>query len=172
MSSRRADVTSTKYYLDGRSRALTTEAPTDEVPAHYDVDSNPNAVSFIARFDQETVLVGYPKAHLWVEARGADDMDLFVLVQKLDALRHAAAGSSPCPTTARWIHDLTDHGATILRYKGSDGRLRVSARHLDETLSTDDVPAHTFDRVEKLSARRDRRRRNRPAADRSCLPPR
>jgi len=23
-------------------------------------------------------------------------------------------------------------------------------RHLDETLSTDDVPAHTFDRVEKL----------------------
>ena len=49
-------------------------------------------------------------------------------------------------------HDLTDHGATILRYKGSDGRLRVSARHLDEALSTDDVPAHTFDRVEKLAA--------------------
>ena len=49
------------------------------------------------------------------------------------------------------IHDLTDHGATILRYKGSDGRLRVSARHLDAVLSTDEVPAHTFDRVEKLS---------------------
>ena len=47
--------------------------------------------------------------------------------------------------------DITDHGATILRYKGSDGRLRVSARHIDETLSTDDVPAHTFDRVEKLT---------------------
>jgi hypothetical protein len=30
--------------------------------------------------------------------------------------------------------------------------LRVSARHLDEALSTDDVPAHSFDRVEKLSA--------------------
>jgi predicted acyl esterase len=48
-------------------------------------------------------------------------------------------------------HDLTDHGATILRYKGSDGRLRVSARHLDAALSTDEVPAHSFDRVEKLS---------------------
>jgi predicted acyl esterase len=27
----------------------------------------------------------------------------------------------------------------------------LSARHLDGTLSTDDVPAHSFDRVEKLS---------------------
>ena len=37
-----------------------------------------------------------------------------------------------------------------LRYKGSNGRLRVSARHLDEELSTDIIPAHSFDRVEKL----------------------
>ena len=29
--------------------------------------------------------------------------------------------------------------------------MSVSARHLDGTLSTDDVPAHSFDRVEKLS---------------------
>jgi len=39
----------------------------------------------------------------------------------------------------------------VLRYKGSNGRLRVSARHLDETLTTDAVPAHSFDRVEKPS---------------------
>jgi predicted acyl esterase len=48
--------------------------------------------------------------------------------------------------------DLTERGATVLRYKGSNGRLRVSARHLDETLSTNEVPAHSFDRVEKLAA--------------------
>jgi predicted acyl esterase len=29
--------------------------------------------------------------------------------------------------------------------------MRVSARHLDEALTTDAVPAHSFDRVEKLS---------------------
>ena len=34
---------------------------------------------------------------------------------------------------------------------GSNGRLRVSARHLDLTLTSDAVPAHTFDRIEKLS---------------------
>jgi predicted acyl esterase len=115
------------------------------------VDFTPNAVSFITRFDVETLLVGYPKAHLWVQARGADDMDLFVLVQKLDAHGTPLAAFT-VPNQSAMAHDLTDHGATILRYKGSDGRLRVSARHLDVALSTEDVPAHTFDRIEKLSA--------------------
>jgi len=146
-----ADIASTKYYLDGRSRTLTTTAPAAAAEAAYDVDSNPNAVSFLTRFEQETVLVGYPKAHLWVEARGADDMDLFALVQKLDAYGTPLQAFT-VPNQSAMAHDLTDHGATILRYKGSDGRLRVSARHLDEALSTDDVPAHSFDRVQKLSA--------------------
>jgi predicted acyl esterase len=139
-----------KFYLDGRARTLTTEAPSDEVAASYVVESNPNAVSFVTRFDQETVMVGYPKARLWVEARGADDMDLFVLVQKLDAYG-TPLQQFTVPNQSAVNHDLTDHGATILRYKGSDGRLRVSARHLDGTLSTDEVPAHSFDCVEKLS---------------------
>ena len=111
---------------------------------------NPDAASFLLRFDRETVLVGYPKAHLWVEARGADDMDLFVLVQKLDA-HGTPLQAFTVPNQTAMAHDITDHGATILRYKGSDGRLRVSARHLDQALSTADVPAHSFDRVEKLS---------------------
>jgi uncharacterized protein len=144
-------VTATRYYLDGRSRILTAEAPTDAVAVDYDVDATPNAVSFIVKFDQQTVIVGYPKAHLWVEARGADDMDLFVLVQKLDAYGTPLQQFTVPNQNAR-VHDLTDHGASILRYKGSDGRLRVSARRLDEALSTDDVPAHTFDQIEKLSA--------------------
>lgn len=145
-----SDVTSTTFYLDGRSRALTTTRPIDAAEVSYDVDSNPNAVSFIARFNEETMLVGYPKAHLWVEARGSDDMDLFVLVQKLDA-HGTPLMAFTVPNHSAVAHDVTDHGATILRYKGSDGRLRVSARHLDEALSTDEVPAHSFDRVEKLS---------------------
>ena len=145
-----AGVTSTRFYLDGGRRALTTEAPAAEVPATYPVAGNPDAVSFLVRFEEETVLVGYPKVHLWVEAQGSDDMDLFVLVQKLDA-HGTPLQAFTVPNQSARAHDLTDHGATILRYKGSDGRLRVSARHLDEDLATDDVPAHTFDRVEKLS---------------------
>jgi predicted acyl esterase len=144
------DVQSIKFYLEANSRTLVPAAPGVEASAVYDVAANPNAVSFITRFEQETVMVGYPKAHLWVEARGSDDMDLFVLIQKLD--RHGTPLQQfTVPNHNARLHDVTDHGASILRYKGSDGRLRVSARHLDEALSTDDVPAHSFDRVEKLA---------------------
>lgn len=146
-----ADATSTRFYLHGARRTLSTEVPADDAPAAYAVAANPNAVSFLLRFDEETELVGYPKAHLWVEARDADDMDLFVLIQKLDAYGTPLEAFT-VPNQSAMAHDLTDHGATILKYKGSDGRLRVSARRLDAALSTDDVPAHTFDRVEKLVA--------------------
>ncbi|HEX4402737.1 MAG TPA: CocE/NonD family hydrolase [Galbitalea sp.] len=142
-------VTSTKLYLNGRSRALTADAPADDVPVAYTVGANPAGASFITRFDEETVLVGYPKAHLFVEARGSDDMDLFVLIQKLDEFGTPLQAFT-VPNQSPMAHDLTDHGATVLRYKGSDGRLRVSLRHLDETLTTSEVPAHTFDVVEKL----------------------
>ncbi len=145
-----ADITPTRFYLDGRSRTLSTEPPTEDVAVSYATSSNPNAVSFLTRFERETVLVGYPKAHLRVEARDADDMDLFVLIQKLDAYGTPLEAFT-VPNQSAVIHDVTDHGATILKYKGSDGRLRVSLRHLDEASTTDDVPAHSFDRVEKLS---------------------
>nr|WP_301334561.1 CocE/NonD family hydrolase [Variovorax dokdonensis] len=145
-----ADVNATKLYLDARSRSLTLDAPATEACAAYTVASNPDAVSFIIRFDEETVMVGYPKAHLWVEARGADDMDLFVLIQKLDK-SGTPLQAFTVPNQSAMAHDLTDHGATILRYKGSDGRLRVSARQLDEKLSTDELPAHSFDRIDKLA---------------------
>lgn len=145
------DVVSTKYFLNGQTRSLETGAPLDEAPATYAVHSNPDAVSFVTRFDEETVLVGYPKAHLFVEARDADDMDLFVVLQKLDRFGTPREAFT-VPNQSAVVHDVTEHGGTILRYKGSDGRLRVSLRHLDEMLSTNDVPAHTFDRTEKLSA--------------------
>lgn len=144
-------VTSQKYYLDGGSRLLTAIAPETENPAGYTVGSAVDEVSFVTRFEQETVLVGYPKAHLFVEAQGADDMDLFVLIQKLDTYGTPLAQFTTPNQTAR-IQDITARGASILRYKGSDGRLRVSLRKLDEHLSTDEIPVHTFDTSEKLAA--------------------
>lgn len=145
------DVVNVKFYLDGRSRGLAEKPPADDTPVMYDVAGNPNTVSFIKRFDEETVIVGYPKAQLWVEARGADDMELFVLIQKLDAQGTPLQQFTALNHNAR-VHDATEHGGTVLRYKGSDGRLRVSLRHLDEALSTDEVPAHSFDRIQKLGA--------------------
>lgn len=45
---------------------------------------------------------------------------------------------------------VTRDGAAILKYKVSNGRLRASMRHLDQA-TTDSVPVHSFDRVEKLA---------------------
>jgi predicted acyl esterase len=131
-------------------RTLSPEPPADEATASYDSESTSPWVSFAIRFAEETTMVGYPKAKLWVEADGADDMDLFVLVQKLDA-NGTPLQQFNVPNDGALMQDLTERGASVLRYKGSNGRLRVSTRHLDEALTTDAVPAHSFDRIEKLS---------------------
>jgi predicted acyl esterase len=142
--------TSTKFYLDGASRELRINAPTTDVAVRYDTQASTPWASFLVRFEKETELVGYPKAQLWVEAEGADDMDLFVFVQKLDA-RGTPLQAFTIPNQGARIHDMTDNGASILRYKGAQGRLRASLRHLNPELTTDDVPAYTFDRVDKLA---------------------
>lgn len=143
------EVTLQKYYLNGRSRSLTQEAPSQEIPVIYNTEAEPGLASFTIRFDRDTVMVGYPKAHLWVEAAGADDMDLFILVQKLD-IHGNHLQQFIVPNQGAMMQDLTERGGSVLRYKGSNGRLRVSARHLDKELSTDAIPAHSFDRIEKL----------------------
>jgi len=137
------------FYLDGRTRSLSPDAPAAAANASYDAAALPGQVSFTVRFDEETTLVGYPKAHLWVGTEGADDADLFILVQKLTA-NGTPLQEFNTPNQGAMIQDVTERSGSVLRYKGSPGRLRVSARHLDDTLSTDTVPEHTFDRVEKL----------------------
>jgi predicted acyl esterase len=143
------EVNLTKYYLDGQSRALTIERPGQEAPVAYDSEMHSGLVSFVIRFDEQTTMVGYPKVHLSIAADGADDMDLFILVQKLNQLGSPLQQFN-VPNQGALLQDATERGASVLRYKGSNGRLRVSARHLDEALSTDAVPAHSFDRVETL----------------------
>lgn len=143
------EVINQKFYLDGRTRGLKKEIPENEVAVVYDTETEHRLASFGIRFDKETVVVGYPKAQLWVEAKGSDDMDLFFLVQKLDKFG-SHLQQFVIPNQGTLMQDLSECGASVLRYKGSNGRLRISARHLDTVLSTDEVPAHTFDRVEKL----------------------
>ena len=140
-----------KYYLNGKSRSLNIDAISQEVPVVYDTQGEPGLASFTIRFDKETVMIGYPKAYLWVEAKEADDMDLFVQIHKLDKYGNHLQ-QFVVPNQGALMRDLTECGGSVLRYKGASGRLRVSARHLDNELSTDEVPAHSFDRVEKLRA--------------------
>lgn len=144
-------IVDTNYYLDGHARGLSADLPASAATASYDASTFPGQVSFTRRFEEETTLVGYSKAHLWVETEGADDADLFLLVQKLTA-NGTPLQEFNTPNQGAMIQDVTERTGSVLRYKGSPGRLRLSARHLDDALSTDTVPLHTFDRVEKLHA--------------------
>ena len=87
---------------------LTTEAPTDGGSSRpMTSTATPNAVSFIViRFDQrDGAWSAIRKLTSSWKHSGADDMDLFVLVQKLDCAWHAPSGSSPCPIA--WRDEFT-----------------------------------------------------------------
>jgi predicted acyl esterase len=88
---------------------------------------------FVIRFDKETELTGYLKLRLWVEADGADDMDLFVYVQKLDR-------------QGEFLPSLV----MGFPHPGAQGWLRVSHRELDAARSTPSEPYLTHRREEKL----------------------
>ena len=142
-------VVDTKFYLDGRTRGLSPDVPAAAATASYDAAALPGQVSFTVRFQEETTLVGYTAAHLRVEVADADDADLFVLVQKLTANGTPLQQFTTVNQGAA-LQDVTERSGSVLRYKGSPGRLRVSARHQDDTRSTGTLPVHTFDRVETL----------------------
>jgi predicted acyl esterase len=139
-----------KYYLDAASDSLGVQVPSTAATADYDAESEAGHASFTVRVDSPTAFVGYPKVRFWVESDGSDDMDLFVFLEKLNAAGERLEQFT-VPNHGPHMQALTRQGAAILKYKGSNGRLRVSMRHLDEKRSTDAIPAHTFDRVEKLA---------------------
>jgi len=144
-----AGVTYQKFYLDGRFRRLIPEIIAADVPVTFDTQIYPAFASFMVGFSQETIIVGYPKVHLWVEAKNADDMELFVMVQKLDQFGNHLQ-QIVVPNKGAIIQDFTANGASIIKYKGPHGRLRASVRYLDNELSTDEIPVHSYDRVQKL----------------------
>lgn len=139
-----------RYYLSGRTRTLQLTADDNELPLRYFPEALPCRVSFQTVFEKETTFIGYPKVKLFMEVENADDMDVFVWVQKIDKLGNVLS-EFVVPNRNAVLQDFTQEGASALRYKGPNGRLRASGRHLDPILSTDEIPAYSFDRVEKLS---------------------
>lgn len=73
-----------KLYLDGSNNLMSQNPIAKESFIRYKADDNTSQASFIYSFDEDTELIGYFKLHLWVESEGSDDMDIFVLIQKLD----------------------------------------------------------------------------------------
>jgi len=124
-----------KLYLDGSVMKMSTQPVAKETAVRYKADDGKSQAVFTYKFDKETELTGYMNLHLWVEAEGAEDMDLFVYVSKLDEkgnelLANVIAFPNP----------------------GARGTLRVSHRELDAARSTPFDPYLTHRKEQLLKA--------------------
>ncbi len=123
----------TKLYLDAGEAGQLSSMP---VPAesHLSYDPETQEANFDYTFAEDTELVGFMKAHLWVAADDHDEMDLFLTVLKL------GQDGEWLPTTVLG-----------LPHPGAWGRLRVSHRALDDALSTDFQPVQSHLAAHKLA---------------------
>ena len=121
-----------KLYLDAASKSMAVTSVAKQAELRYETDGR---AEFVYKFPATTELIGPMKLKLWVEARGADDMDLFVGVQKLDG----EGGLVPFS----FLNALEDGPVAL-------GWLRVSHRELDETRSTPGQPWHRHRREQRL----------------------
>ena len=120
-----------KLFFDASTGKLSYSQVKKEALISY--EATKGQVVFTHKFTEDTELTGYMKLRLWVEANGADDMDIFVAIQKGD--------------------EKGEFLPTIVLgepHPGCPGMLRVSHRELDEERSTPYQPIHTHRREQKL----------------------
>jgi predicted acyl esterase len=118
-----------KLYLDASNNTLAAEAPVKEAFVSYQSDDNRGETSFIIDFKQAAEFIGYVSLRLYIEAASAQDADIFVLLNKLDA------AGKPVPGGYGFV--------------GPDGRLRASHRAFDAKQSNP-FPYHPHDKEELL----------------------
>ena len=124
-----------RLYLDAGSGTLVATPVTTPSEIRYDPTTENGRATFDHIFSRETELTGYMKLRLWVEARGAQDMDLFVAIQKLDR------DGSEVPFV---FYAMLETGPAAL------GWLRVSHREIDEKRSSPEQPVHPHTRESLL----------------------
>ncbi|HXR90478.1 MAG TPA: CocE/NonD family hydrolase [Steroidobacteraceae bacterium] len=126
-----------KLYLDASGAELRAEPLAVAAEMSYDPRAPEGRAIFDHEFDRDTELTGHMKLRLWVECIGADDMDLFVAIQKLDH----DGGLVPFI-----FYAMYEDGPVAL------GWLRASHRELDPARSRPEQPFHSHTREQRLSA--------------------
>lgn len=126
-----------KLHLDASNGTLADTPATEQGRTAYDPRSPDGRAIFDYRFAEPAELTGHMKLRLWVEALDADDMDLFVAVQKLDR------DGLLVPFV---FYAMNENGPVAL------GWLRVSHRELDASKSRPEQPWHPHRREERLHA--------------------
>jgi len=128
----------TRLYLDAGEAVMRAEPVSTAAAVRYEaVCGLPDSdhATFDFRFTEPTELTGHAKARLFMSAEGADDLDVFVALLKLDARGERVH----FPYYAQF-----EDGPVAL------GWLRASHRELDSRRSTEYQPVLTHRRVQKI----------------------
>lgn len=121
-----------RLYLDAKGGSLRSDQPAEEARAEYDSGRRGKAV-FKMRMPADAEICGYVSVRLWVEAKDADDMDLFV---KLEKRR---------PSGLKYKYSLGP-GMDM----AAKGYLRVSMRETDPERGFEGNPCYTMRKAQKL----------------------
>ncbi len=133
-------------YLDATAGTLTRARPAAASAVSYDTERTGRGpgrgrATFDFRFDAATELVGGMKLRVWMSAPDAEDMDVFVAVQKLDVYGDLVGFP---------FYAVFEDGPVAL------GWLRASHRELDQTRSTAVAAGTRAPAVPAANTRRDR----------------
>ncbi|KAI0476579.1 Alpha/Beta hydrolase protein [Xylariaceae sp. FL0804] len=141
-----------KLYLQP-NQTLSLEPPSSATSAGYNSEGD-DSIGFTYKFSSQTRIVGMPKAVLHMSCDDADDMDVYVLIEKLDR-----EGKPMKSLNIPWkgipvksFEELTPEQSTeVVLYKGPVGILRASHRAIDTEKSMHPCwPYHPHDKEEKI----------------------
>jgi predicted acyl esterase len=112
-------------YLDADNASLTAERPSSARKTSYEANDDSSRIVFDYRFAETTEMTGHMKLRLFVSAVDADDMDIFVGIEKLDIGGNKVGFA---------FFGAYENGPVAL------GWLRVSHRELDPIRSRPEQP--------------------------------
>jgi predicted acyl esterase len=145
----------TKYteLFFGDNEKLLTSAPSAAGLSSHDSTTMLGS-KFTYTFPSKTRLIGIPKAIVHVSCDSADDMDIFVLIRKLDKDSNGML-SLNIPWHAapvKRIADIADKDMSdLILYVGPVGMLRASHRAIDKSKSMHpQYPFHPHEREDKV----------------------
>jgi len=130
-----ASIQPTRLYLDAGAGAMQQMPVPSIANVRYRATRRRSKASFSFRFDHATELIGGMRLKLWISTSEGDDLDLFIVIRKLDRNKQEVVFSG---------YNGYERDAV------AKGWLRASHRELDELRSTPLRPWHTHNRISNL----------------------
>ena len=130
-----SSVQPTRLYLCANSGTLQKEPVASESQVQYQPANRNSRAAFSFPFERAVELIGSMRLKLWVSTPESDDLDLFVVVRKLDSTGNEVSFSG---------YNGYEHDGV------AKGWLRASHRELDASRSTPLRPWQSHTRIQKV----------------------